>query len=129
MGQGTLNAVQQLSQKTQPKSLNALSGSGNNFASTLTEVQNAGNTKINSESEESKELMEVARQFESLLLNQLMSSMRKTVNKSDLLKSFAGDQYESMLDEELSKEMVKHRSIGLTDTIKHQLNRLAGYAA
>jgi len=129
LGQGSLNAVQQLSQKVQSKALNTIPGSGNDFASTLTEVQQSGEPKINSQSEEAKELLEVARQFEGLLLHQLLSAMRKTVNKSDLLKSFAGDQYESMLDEEMSKEMVKQRSIGLTDTIKHQLNRLAGIAA
>ncbi len=129
LGNNSVNTVQQLAQKTQSKSLSPVPGSGNEFASTLNQIQQVGKTKIANESQESQELMEVARQFEGLLLHQLLNSMRKTVNKSDLLKSFAGDQYESMLDEEMSKEMVKHRSIGLVDTIKHQLNRLAGIAA
>ena len=128
MGQGSLKAIQQLSHQSLSKTQNPVPGSGNSFASTLAEVQKAGDTKTGSPSEETEKLMEVAREFESLLVYQMLSAMRKTVHKSDLLNSFAGEQYESMLDEELSKEMVKQKSIGLAETIQPQLSRLANKA-
>ena len=128
MGQGSLKAIQQLSHQSLSKIQNPVPGSGNSFASTLAEAQKTGDTKTTGSSEETEKLMEVARQFESLLVHQMLSAMRKTVPKSDLLNSFAVEQYESMLDEELSKEMVKHRSIGLAETIQPQLSRLANKA-
>ena len=128
MGQGSLKAIQQLSHQGLLKTQNPVPGSGNSFASTLAEVQKAGDTETTGQSEETEKLMEVARQFESLLVYQMLTAMRKTVHKSDLLQSFAGDQYESMLDEELSKEMVKHKSIGLADTLQPQLSRLVAKA-
>ena len=71
-----------------------------------------------------KELLEVAKKFEAILVNQLLKAMRKTVNKSDLLNSFSLEQYESMMDEEIANEMVKQKGIGLADSLFYQLSRL-----
>ena len=71
-----------------------------------------------------KELMEVARKFEAILINQMLKAMRKTVNKSGLLDSFSLQQYESMMDEEIANEMVKQKGIGLADSLFYQLSRL-----
>ncbi|MBI4383264.1 MAG: rod-binding protein [Nitrospinae bacterium] len=69
-------------------------------------------------------LKSLARQFESLLVFQMMTAMRETLPKSDLLGSFSGDMYQSMQDETLANEMTKHKGIGLTDMIYRQLVRL-----
>lgn len=71
-----------------------------------------------------KELMEVAQKFEAILIHQMLKAMRKTVYKSDLLNSFSLEQYESMMDEEIANEMVKHKGIGLADSLFYQLSRL-----
>ena len=71
-----------------------------------------------------KELMEVARKFEAILIHQMFKAMRQTVNKSDLLNSFSMQQYESMMDEEIASEMAKHKGIGLADNLFYQLSRL-----
>ncbi len=74
--------------------------------------------------EKNQELMEVAKQFEAILIHQMLKAMRQTVHKSDLLNSFSLEQYESMLDEEIANEMAAHRGIGLAETLYYQLSRL-----
>jgi len=71
-----------------------------------------------------KELMEVARKFEAILIHQMLKAMRQTVHKSDLLNSFSMQQYESMMDEEIASEMSKNKGIGLADSLFYQLSRL-----
>ena len=74
--------------------------------------------------QKNKELMEVAKKFEAILIHQMLKAMRKTVHKSNLLNSFSLQQYESMMDEEISNEMAKHKGIGLADSLFYQLSRL-----
>lgn len=65
---------------------------------------------------------EAAREFESLFLNQLLKSMRKTVEKSELFHGgHAEDIYTEMLDTELSKELASSGGIGLADMLIRQL--------
>ena len=81
----------------------------------------------NSNSE--KNIEKVSRDFESIFLQKLLSSMRKTVPKSGLLDSFATDMYRSMMDEEISKEMSKNKGMGLGEMIYNDLsniNRVSG---
>ena len=72
--------------------------------------------------------MEVAKKFEAILVHQMLKAMRKTVHKSDLLNSFSLQQYESMMDEEIANEMVKHKGIGLADSLFYQLSRLENHS-
>lgn len=71
-----------------------------------------------------KEIMEVAKKFEAILIHQMLKAMRQTVHKSDLLNSFSLQQYESMMDEEIASEMSKNKGIGLADSLFYQLSRL-----
>jgi len=68
--------------------------------------------------------MDVAKKFEAILIHQLLKAMRKTVYKSYLLNSFSLQQYESMMDKKIANKMVKHKGIGLADTLFYQLSRL-----
>ena len=86
----------------------------------LTDAQESSGTAKNKD----KELMEVAKKFEALLIHQMLKEMRKTVHKSDLLNSFSLQQFESMMDEEIATEMAKHKGIGLADSLYYQLSRL-----
>ena len=70
------------------------------------------------------DLESVAKDFESLIIQKMMESMRKTVTKSNLLESFSSDMYESMLDEELSKEIAKGPGIGIKDMMLKELTRI-----
>jgi flagellar protein FlgJ len=82
------------------------------------------NNELSKTDSKDKELMEVAKKFEAILIHQMLKAMRKTVHKSDLLNSFSLQQYESMMDEEIASEMVKHKGIGLADNLFYQLSRL-----
>ena len=99
---------------------NRLKGNDSNEAQALNRGQDAS-TNQNSKD---KELMEVAKKFEAILILQMLKAMRKTVHKSDLLDSFSLQQYESMMDEEIASEMVKRKGIGLADSLFYQLSRL-----
>ncbi len=69
-------------------------------------------------------LWKVSTQFEAIFVQQMMSEMRKTVNKSDFIPSgFAEDVHGSMMDEAIAQASVKHHSFGLADSIYRQLER------
>ena len=50
---------------------------------------NNGQKAADSSKDKNKELMEVARKFEAILIHQMFKAMRQTVHKSDLLNSFS----------------------------------------
>ena len=72
-----------------------------------------------------KDIEKVSRDFESVFLNKLLSSMRKTIPKSGLLDSFASDMFKSMMDEEMSKEMSKNKGMGMGEMIYNDLSKIS----
>ena len=96
----------------------------------LRNLENQVRTLVNSRPQDSgsgsrdEKLMGVAKQFESLLIHQMLKSMRQTVKHSDLLNSFSLQQYESMLDEQIAEEVAEHKGIGLADMLYNQLRQL-----
>ena len=83
----------------------------------------AGRAEVALAQKSENDLESVAQDFESLMIQKMMESMRKTVSKSNLLESFSSDMYESMFDEELAKEISKGPGIGLKDMILKELAR------
>jgi len=81
------------------------------------ELESAVNKK------DKQKLMASCQELESVFINKIMESMRATIPKSDVVeKSFATETFESMLDEEYSKNMSKTGSIGLADILYKQLS-------
>lgn len=78
------------------------------------------------EYKDDKELRELAKQFESIFMNQLMKSMRETLPKEGLLSSFSGGMYEQMFDQEVAGEMSKGKGMGLADVLYTQFRQLNG---
>ena len=72
-----------------------------------------------------KDIEKVSRDFESVFMNKLLSSMRKTIPKSGLLDSFASDMFQSMMDEEMSKEMSKNKGMGMGEMIYNDLSKIS----
>ena len=72
-----------------------------------------------------KDIEKVSRDFESVFLNKLLTSMRKTIPKSGLLDSFASDMFQSMMDEEISKEMSKNKGMGMGEMIYNDLSKIS----
>jgi flagellar protein FlgJ len=71
-----------------------------------------------------KEMEKVARDFESVFINKLFESMRKGIPKSGLLDSSAMDMYQSMLDQEMAKELSKQKGMGMGKMVYNDLNRM-----
>ena len=94
------------------------------FDLTTKKLNQLGNQASKSEAKTAEEIEKVSREFESLFVQRLLESMRKTVPKSGLFDSYANDMYESMLFEEVAKETSKEKGMGLADMINKDLNRL-----
>ena len=71
-----------------------------------------------------KEMEKVARDFESIFINKLFESMRKAIPKSDLLDSSAMDMYQTMLDQEMAKELSKRKGMGMGEMVYNDLSRM-----
>ena len=70
---------------------------------------------------EKTRLREAAKEFESLMLEQMMREMRKNVPKSDLFGDSKGQEiFEEMLDGEYVKSMVDRGGIGLAEVLMRQ---------
>ncbi|MBF0280153.1 MAG: rod-binding protein [SAR324 cluster bacterium] len=68
------------------------------------------------------ELREVASEFESLFVNQLLDVMRNSVPESELLPNNHGEKvFHSMLDQEYAKIASKSGKFGLAELVYQQL--------
>lgn len=73
--------------------------------------------------ESKEELRKVAQEFESVFLEQLLKTMRKTIPKSEFLSGGQSEEiYTYMLDQELSKKL-SQRGIGIADMLYRQLSK------
>mgnify|MGYP003960703329 CR=1 FL=1 len=70
------------------------------------------------------EMEKVARDFESVFINKLFESMRKAIPKSDLLQSSSMDMFQSMMDQEMAKELGKQKGMGMGEMVYNDLSRM-----
>lgn len=71
------------------------------------------------------ELKKACKQFESVLTYEMLKSMRSTVDKCDLFSGGEGEEiYESLLDQELSKNMTGYGSNSLAELLYRQMSRI-----
>lgn len=76
------------------------------------------------DSGEDKRLRETCQEFESVFLNMMLQTMRKTIPDGGLVeKSQATETFESMLDEEYAKSLSKSGGIGLADVLYKQMKK------
>ena len=74
---------------------------------------------------EDKELKQACKDFESVFTYQLLKSMRRTIEKCDLFHGGQGeDIYESMLDQELAKDLAGAGSSSLGNLLYQQLRNV-----
>ena len=66
-------------------------------------------------------IREVAEQFESLFISQLLKAMRDTLPKDGLLGSPDLATYQQMMDQQLALNLSSNGGIGLADLIEQQL--------
>jgi len=67
-------------------------------------------------------LMQAAREFEAILVTQMLQVMRQSVHDSELLEDDPGrDTYYQMLDIEIGRQVARSGSLGLAETLYRQL--------
>ena len=72
-------------------------------------------------SRDTREIDKAAKDFESVLLNQMLEEMGKTVSSSGLLDSSADEQTQSIYWMELSQELGRQGGLGLWKQIAKQM--------
>jgi len=93
------------------------------FQKTLQSVDNR-NEKQLTESIEKKKLLGACKDFEAILLNKLLSTMRESVPEGGLYEKSYGEKiYQSMLDEEMTKEWAHGKGTGIGELLYQQLSR------
>ncbi len=89
---------------------------------------NAGALKLEELKESTKtkeaELKKACQDFESLFINFMFKSMRKTVPDGGLIKKGRGEKiYRDMMDMEVSSQLSKGDGIGLSESLYRQLKK------
>ncbi len=91
-------------------------------ASDISPERLAGNTVLS----EQQKIAEASRQFEAILLRQILSSTQKTVIPSKFTdNSTAADIYRDMITNQLAESISKSGAFGLAKAFEHQLTRPA----
>ena len=68
-----------------------------------------------------KAVRKTAEQFEAYLIQQMMKTMRESVEKSDLVDSGHMEMYQDLMDKEVSMQMVRRGGMGLADMLEKQI--------
>ncbi len=65
-------------------------------------------------------LFKACQEFESLFINEIFKSMRRTIPRDTLLETgMAEDIFQGMMDEEMAKEAARKNSFGLATMLYH----------
>ncbi len=69
----------------------------------------------------------LAREFESIFINQMLKTMRSSVDKSGFIDGGpAEEMFTGMLDEEMARQMAFSQNSGLSKALEEQLWAMAG---
>jgi peptidoglycan hydrolase FlgJ len=92
-------------------------------ASSIAPERLAKNPKLT----EQQKIAEASRQFEAILLKQVLENSQKTVIKSKLTEdSTSSGIYHDMITTQMADSISKSGKFGLSQTFEHQLNRPHG---
>lgn len=69
-----------------------------------------------------KATRDTATQFEAMFIQEMLKSMREATEKSDLMGSEVGEQFEQMYDKELSMQLARRNTMGVADMIVRQVD-------
>jgi flagellar protein FlgJ len=93
------------------------------FQKSLQSVDNSNEKKF-TESIENKKLLEACKDFEAILLNKMLSTMRESIPEGGLFEKSYGEKiYQSMLDEQMTNEWAHGKGMGLGELLYKQLSR------
>lgn len=95
-------------------------------AQIYTEFSGLNALKAQARTDKKSALEQVAKQFESLFLSEMLKSMRsanKVLSEGNYLNSSQSEFYQDMFDSQLSLSMSKQQGLGLADALVRQLSR------
>lgn len=105
-----------------------IGGSDPGSLSLAVDAQGVGDLKRIARSDPKMAIKETARQFEALLLNVMMKSMRETLGQDGPFDSEQTRLYTSLLDQQISQAM-SQRGIGIAEILERQLGPAAAASA
>ncbi len=107
--------------------MNEVGSVGMELGSTI--VSDHGNQlRSLAKTDEREALIQATRQFESMFINMMMKSMRKSVSESSLLDNQTTNMFRDMHDTELSQKLASQGGLGLTEQVVGQLLQREGYS-
>jgi flagellar protein FlgJ len=68
-----------------------------------------------------KAIRKTSEQFEAYFIQQMMKTMRESIEKSDLVEGGNMDTYQDLMDKEMSLEMVKRGGLGVANMMERQM--------
>jgi len=74
-------------------------------------------------------LRETAQQFEAMFLQEMLKSMRQTIDKSELTSNAHTETFENMFDKEVAMKMAQRGGAGLADMLVSTLSKQQAQAA
>lgn len=86
------------------------------------DLSSLNSLRSNAAQGDSQSLKKAAQQFEALLLQQMIKSMRDAVPRANGQASSAMSQYESLHDQQLAQALARKGTLGLAETIERQLS-------
>ncbi len=95
-------------------------------AQVYTEFSGLNALKTQARTDKKGALEEVAKQFESLFVSEMLKSMRaanKVLSEGNYLNSSQSEFYQDMFDSQLSLSMSQQRGLGLSEALVQQLSR------
>jgi Rod binding domain-containing protein len=103
----------------------AMAGEETNAANTSKgeKANGAGSSTAASQVGDKTALRKAAEQFEALFVQEMLKTMRQTVEKDENTSSAHMETYESMLDRELALQMSKRGTVGVADMLVTHLER------
>ncbi|MCC8108207.1 MAG: rod-binding protein [Planctomycetes bacterium] len=112
-----MNALEAIGMGPKVGGMSAFQQSRENRASERAEALKLGQT-VSDEDELERKVRGVAQDFVSVFMNQVMKSMRATVNENEAMHGDNGEKFfQEMLDTEQSKTLAQGSGYGLTDLI------------
>ncbi|WP_353238147.1 rod-binding protein [Limnohabitans sp.] len=71
----------------------------------------------------SKAIRKTAEQFEAYFIQQMMKTMRESIEKSDLVDGGNMEMYQDLMDKEVSLSMAKRGGMGMADMLERQMHQ------
>ena len=94
-----------------------------NTASTYLDFNALTRLKGEAAQDPTKAIRKTSEQFEAYFIQQMMKTMRESIEKSDLVEGGNMDTYQDLMDKEMSLEMVKRGGLGVANMMEKQMLR------